>query len=278
MKKFFAGLIILLILGGAGFFLGWAQLTVPSGSYGVLRSKTHGLDERLIREGEFRWVWYKLIPTNVTIQVFTPDRIEKTLTFRGSLPSGDVYAAFSSLNADFSYEVSANVSFNIRADALISLVSEKNLAGQDDLAAFEEGLAADVEAFIRSQLEILGENEGEIQSILGSGRSPALEDAIKRAFPQIENLSCRIPAAIFPDFALYRQSRSIYEDFLAKQREYLSAGIGAEAGKQFDSRFRFDELARYGELLTKYPILLQYLALEDGAAGRTGTADSRGNP
>jgi hypothetical protein len=262
MKKFFAVLVVLLIIGAAGFFLGWAQLQVPAGSYGVMRSKTHGLDERLIREGEFRWVWYKLIPTNVDIQVFTLGRVEKPFTFRGSLPSGDVYAAFSSLNVDFSYELSGVLSFNIRADALISLVSENAIAGQEDLAAFEESLAADIEAFIRSRLEILGEDEGELKLRVSSGRSPRLEDARKGAFPQIENLSCRLPAAVFPDFVLYRQVRSVYEDFLAKQREYLNAGMDAEAGKQFESRFRYDELARYGELLTKYPILLQYLALK----------------
>ncbi|GHT71770.1 hypothetical protein FACS1894110_25330 [Spirochaetia bacterium] len=268
MKKFFAFLVVLLIVGGVGFFFGWAQLGVPSGSYGVMRSKTHGLDQRLIREGEFRWVWYKLIPTNVTIQVFTPNRVEKTFTLRGMLPSGDVYAAFSSLNVDFSYELSADLSFNVRADSLIPLVSEKNLAGQEDLSAFEAGLAADIEAFIPGQMEILASNEGEMASISGSGRSPALEEAIRGAFPQIENLSCRIQAATFPDFALYRQVRGIYEDFLAKQREYLSAGMEGGAEKQLDSRFRFDELARYGELLTKYPILLQYLAIENGVPQR----------
>ncbi|GHV13659.1 hypothetical protein FACS189491_08900 [Spirochaetia bacterium] len=267
MKKFFVFLVVLLILGGAGFFLGWAQLTVPPGSYGVLRSKTHGLDSRLIREGEFRWVWYKLIPTNVTIQLFTPNRIEKTFTFRGNLPSGDVYAAFSSLNADFSYELSANFSFNIDGDALIPLVTEKNLSGQEDLSAYEESLAAEIEAFIRSQLEILEGDEAELKAILNAGSSSRLEDTVKRAFPQARNFSCRIPGAVFPDFVLYRQVRGVYEDFLAKQREYLAAGMEMGVEKQLDSRFRFDELARYGELLTKYPVLLQYLAIEQGTVG-----------
>ncbi|GHU78561.1 hypothetical protein FACS189462_3440 [Spirochaetia bacterium] len=267
MKKFLAVLIVLLIAGCVGFFLGWAQLGVPSGSYGVMRSKTHGLDERLIREGDFRWVWYKLIPTNVTIQVFTLDQIERPFSFQGSLPSGDVYAAFSGFDADFSYEMSGTFSFNIRADSLLSLVSERNLAGQEDLIAYEAGLASDIEAFIRSQLEVISADEGVIASILSSGRSPVLDSAIAEAFPQIENLACRIPAAVFPDFVLYRQTRLIYEDFFAKQREYLSAGLDTDAGKQLDSRFRFDELARYGELLTKYPILLQYLAIENKAAG-----------
>jgi len=47
MKKFLAGLIVLVVLGGVVFFFGWVQLAVPPGSYGVLRSKTHGVDPQV---------------------------------------------------------------------------------------------------------------------------------------------------------------------------------------------------------------------------------------
>jgi hypothetical protein len=270
MKKFFAVLFVLLIVGAVVFYFGWAQLPVPSGSYGVIRSKTHGLDPNLVRAGEFRWVWYKLIPTNVTIQVYNLNRIDKTLSFRGRLPSGDMYAAavgaFSGLTTDLSYRISEIISFNIKADSLISLIEEKNFTGQEDLEAYEESLASEIEIFTLGLLETL-EDDKELELIIEAGLSPRLENEITEAFPQIENLSCRIPASVFPDFILYRQILEIYEGFLAKQQEYSSGGMDMEAGKQFDSRFRLDELARYGELLTKYPILLQYLTLENGGLG-----------
>jgi hypothetical protein len=38
MKKALFSFIILILLGGAGFFFGWAQMPVPPGSDGVLRS------------------------------------------------------------------------------------------------------------------------------------------------------------------------------------------------------------------------------------------------
>jgi hypothetical protein len=283
MKKFFAVFLVLLIVGALGFFFGWAQLPVPAGTYGVMRSKTHGLDPNLIREGEVRWVWYKLIPSNVTIEVYSLNRIDRTISFRGRLPSGDAInttgaddaiGAFPGFGTDFAYKISANISFKIKADSLISLIAEKNLAGQEDLELYEESLAAQIEAFILEYLEtaqgvsITTQGDaGEFKAILGSGLSPRLEDKITEAFPQIGNLSCRVPPSVFPDFILYQQALGAYENFLAKEREYSNGGTGAgaDAAKRLNSRFRLDELARYGELLTKYPILLQYLALESGA-------------
>ena len=73
MKKFLITFFILLILAGVFFFLVWVQFSVPVGSYGVIASKTHGVDPQLVKSGEFRWVWYKLIPTNVKIAVFSPE-------------------------------------------------------------------------------------------------------------------------------------------------------------------------------------------------------------
>ena len=102
MKKFLVTLLILLILAGTVFFLGWSQMSVPVGYYGVINSKTHGVNPELVRSGEFRWIWYKLIPTNVNIAVFRLDPVNFTMNFSSSLPSGDTYASFAGIEADFS--------------------------------------------------------------------------------------------------------------------------------------------------------------------------------
>ncbi|MDR0624191.1 MAG: hypothetical protein LBG10_07150 [Treponema sp.] len=264
MKKFIAALIILIILGGAGFFFGWAQLTVSPGSVGVMRSKTHGIDPRLIREGEFRWVWYKLIPTNVSVSVYRLDRMEHPFTVKNTLPSGSAYAAFAGITADFSYEVSAALSFSINPDFLVSLISDNNIGTQADLDAFETTVAGNIETFILRRIGLGEETTGDFEAMFRTGSSPELETAIKESFPYIENINCLIQTVKIPDFALYRQVRGIYEDFLFRQQEYLSGGMMEKAESRIDSQFRFDELARYGELLTKYPVLVQYLAIENG--------------
>jgi hypothetical protein len=264
MKKFIAALIFLIILGGAAFFFGWAQLTVPPGTYGVMRSKTHGVDPGLIREGEFRWVWYKLIPTNVDITVYRLDRVEHPFSVKNTLPSGGTYAAFAGITADFSYEVSAVLSFSINPELLISLISHHNIGSQADLDAFETTVAGNIESFILRRTGLSEEAAGDFEDMLRTGSSPELENAVRASFPYIENINCLFRTAQFPDFALYRQVRGVYEDFLSRQQEYLSGGLMEKAEARIDSQLRFDELARYGELLTKYPVLIQYLAIENG--------------
>lgn len=272
MKKIFVFFIFFIILGGLAFFFGWAQFAVPPGSYGLMRSKTHGVDSRLIREGEFRWVWYKLIPTNVDITLYRLDRVEHSFAFRNSLPSGSAYAAFAGLTADFSYDVSGEFVFSLKPDTLVSLAVDTNTGSQEELDSLEKTLANEIEGFILRRLGLNGENTQTLEEILSTGSSPALESAILEQFPAIENLSCHIKTAHFPDFVLYRRVREIFETFLSQEKEYLDGGLREKAEKQIDSRLRFDELERYGELLTKYPILVQYLALEKGIRGDLGPA------
>jgi hypothetical protein len=261
MRKFFITLLLLLALGGVVFFIGWAQLKVPLGSYGVMRSKTHGLDPVLIREGEFRWYWYKLIPTNVDIQVFRPAKVDRRLNRRGVLPSADIYGSFAEIKADFSYEFNAAFSFHIGGDSLIPLIREQNLLTQEDLDAYTGTLAQNIEGFIARRLESLAEDGEALRRILETGTSTTLDAEILRAFPMAEGFSCHFEALRFPDYRLYTQVRELYADYLAKQRDYLDRALDDQAAEHINSKFRLDELAQYGDLLTRFPVLLEYLKL-----------------
>ena len=118
MKKFLVVLLFLALLGGTVFFLGWTHLTVPPGSYGVMQSKTHGLDPEVIRDGEFRWLWYKVLPTNVDVSVFTIGPVRRVIESSGNLSSGDIYAALVGITENFSWEVSGEFSFSLKPEAL----------------------------------------------------------------------------------------------------------------------------------------------------------------
>jgi hypothetical protein len=262
MKKFMV--LLILIALGACFFLGWVQYQVPQGSFGVIRSKTHGIDPAVVREGRFRWVWYKLLPTNVKIQIFKTPEISLPLNISGRLPSGDVYASLAGLRTDFSYELKGSVSASIRADALPSLAEEKNLLSQGDLDAYGRDLSSQIGAYINQRFWVYAGNEEALTQASRTGALPALEDDLLARFPELENLDCSVTVLRFPDFVLYGQVRELYEMYLASQRKNLEDGLSRRAAQNIDSQFRFDELSRYGELLTKYPALIQYLALERG--------------
>jgi hypothetical protein len=266
MKRFFALLFILIILGGTVFFFGWAQLPVPPGAYGVMRSKTHGVDPRIIREGEFRWVRYKLIPTNVKTVVFSPSKVSRTIRSSGTLPSGGVYASLAGVEADFSWEISGQFSFSVKGEALPSLAASENLGSGEDLESYETALADRIEAHVLDFLLSSSEDSGRMEALLVSGSVPELTESVNRAFPEIEGFSCLIRSTRYPDYALYRSLRSLYEDYLKQLELSLRTLLSGEAESRALNRQRLDELAKYGELLTRYPILLQYLALEKGVA------------
>ncbi|MDR0402988.1 MAG: hypothetical protein LBH35_05290 [Treponema sp.] len=275
MKKV---LTILILLGAAGvcFFLGWVQFQVPPGAYGVIRSKTHGTDGGVIRPGEFRWVWYRLIPTNAVVQVYTLPEPALPIEIRGKLPSGDVYSAMAGIAGDFSYELKGSFSYSLRPEALPGLVERWNMSSQKDLDAYVEKLSPEIENRIRQNLWTYAEREDVLERIRTGGSIPELEGTLAAAFPAAENLAIRLEILNFPDFTLYREVKEFYGDYIASQRQTLSAGLDRMAGEAVAAKRRLDELSLYGELLSKYPILLNYLALEKGfpPSGNTGAGSA----
>ncbi|MDR1212078.1 MAG: hypothetical protein LBK40_07600 [Spirochaetaceae bacterium] len=264
MKKIIAVFILLIVLAGACFVFGWVQRTVPPGSYGVLRSKTHGIDDRLIQEGEFRWAWYALIPTNARVSVFSLDTVSRELSAKGSLPSGEVLSSLEGIPLDFSYEVEGSFSFSIKPSSLTVLAGQGAAADQAALDSFEDKTAAEIAAFAVQRLRFYAEDETAMTAI-AQGEVADVKADIERAFPGVEHLSLIITVARFPDYALYRSLRSLYDEYLARQTDTLRPGTLSAAQNRMNSQLRFDELTRYGELLTKYPVLLKYLALEQGS-------------
>jgi hypothetical protein len=263
MKKFFITLLVLLILAAIGFFFGWAQMGVPPDAYGVIRSKSHGIDPNLVRPGEFRWVWYKLVPTNVQTSVFRLDTVSRDISARNTLPSADTYAAFAGVQGDASWELRASISFTLSPDALIPLVAANNIGTQDELDSHQADIAAQIEAFVLNRLNYSEEFATQIEAMLKDNANLDLEREIVGRSPQIANFSLVIQSAKLPDFTLYRVTKGLYEEFIAKQREFIASELSEKALNRVETYNRFEELERYGVLLTKYPILLDFLALEN---------------
>ncbi|MDR0628176.1 MAG: hypothetical protein LBG24_00735 [Treponema sp.] len=273
MRKFVVIGIILSIIGGTAFFFGWVQLMVPPGAYGVLRSKTHGVDPKIIRSGEFRWMWYTLIPANAEIQVFTLDQVSHSLSIQETLPSGKEYASFAGFTLDFAYTLRISFSFTIKPDALVTLIDTRHILDQAGLDAFEMNLATQIETFTLQRLRIYTTDIAKLEEMLGTGSIAALEADIRRVFPDIENLMCSIKTQNFPDISLYQQFRMLYTGYLAKQQEYIQSEQTLQPEARMLTHIRFDDLTRYGELLTKYPILLQFLELEQRNQAKSASID-----
>jgi len=263
MKKFFFTLFLLLAIGFTVFMFGWAQYSVPPGSYGVIYSKTHGVDPKPVKSGEFRWIWYKLIPTNVEIAVFRLEPVNFNINFNSTLPSGDIYASFAGIGAKFSWELNAVVSFSINPDKLVSVVSAHNLKDQGEMDAYIKDITDGIENYILRVFSSVEADNTRLENLMAGNKDNELERAIAGLYPEIQDFSLTVHSAVYPDFVLYKEVRLLYEDYLQKQRELVSSGFGKRAESQIASRLHLEELEKYGELLTKYPILLNYIELEN---------------
>jgi hypothetical protein len=263
MKKFFATLLILIIVAALGLFFGWAQRGVPPDAYGIIRSKTHGLDTRLVKAGEFIWLWYKLIPTNAETSVFRLNSVNHEFSSYNTLPSGKDYAAFAGIGGNFSWELRAIFSFSLRPESLITLVAENNIRTQEELEFYENELAGQIDSYIIRRINTEDTFYRQIEELVKNGENSELEQEIEKQFSTIIRFSLRVKSAQFPDFALYQQVKELYEGYIAIQKEFISGELREKARNRVESYHRFDELEQYGALLSKYPILLDYLALEN---------------
>jgi hypothetical protein len=237
---------------------------VPPDSYGVIRSGTHGLDPNLVVPGEFGWAWYKLVPNNARTSVFRIAPVRREFLARGTLPSAGTYAAFMGLREDFSWELGASMSFSLRPSALVGLAGSLNLGSQEDLALREGELAEEIRAFAIRWIEDAPEFAWRADSLMREGEIPELTARIARRFPEIEGFSLRITSARFPDFAMYEQARALHGEFVALQGELVSDRLTDMAARRVETFGRLEELELYGELLTRFPKLLEFLALDSG--------------
>jgi hypothetical protein len=262
MEKFLLTLFLLVIIAGVGLFFGWAQQGVPPDAYGVIQSKTHGIDPQMVKPGEFRWVWYKLIPTNAKTTVFRLAPYTREINMRNTLPSGKTYSAFAEIQDDFSWEINIVVSFSLKPDSIIPLLSANNFGDQEGLTRYEDEVAGQIEAFLLRRLNSTEEYPEQIEDILTRGKSLQTERELQGQFPFIHDFALAVKPVKLPDFALYKQARGVYEEYLAMQKGYIAGDLREAAKDRIDSLLRYDELELYGALFTKYPILIDYLSIE----------------
>ena len=229
MKAFLIVLVILVILGGAAFYFGWVQILLPPEHYAVVFTKTGGYDQDVIPPGQFVWRWERLIPTNMTLHIFDLTPRSKEVSFRGSLPSADLYSSVLPDNPDFSVSGTVHLQFAVAPDSLPALVSEKKLSpeGLDD---FYSARAEDISARVMDAVQ-------EIRTDMLSGAE--------------------------------LDRRQSYRDLVQirdRSREQAIANQASEQVRAENSRDRqeanLELLKEYGKLLNEYPILLKALAVQ----------------
>jgi hypothetical protein len=259
MKKGVVIFVIVIILGAAGFFGGWAQFGLPHGSVGVVRSKTSGVRPELLAEGKITWLWYKLIPGNVKIIPFTLQPVRGQVRLSGDLPQSEVYRKFVGMDADFSWKILVNYEFMIKADTLPGLVESGVVTANDDLEPLVNAAVANIEQEIQTRLNSA---DVSVRRIFEKGAS-GLAGEIAEKNPGISVVSINIMPQKLPDFALYDSGAEIYAGFIEKQKQVIDETVLSEAAKRVSNQFRLDNLEQFGALFERYPNLIQYMQFED---------------
>ena len=272
MKALIIILVVLLLLAGAAFFAGWIQLLLPAETYGVIFTKTGGLDNKVVYPGEFSWRWERLIPTNLTLYKYKLTTYKLESTFKGTLPSAETYSSVLQEKPDFSYEIKLAAALRIRPEKLVDLTSEKKIT-PDNL---EDFLKSRADTFAKRFFEIILKSpEGAPgETITAAALTEKFKQSIPDFFPELEITDLAVLNIKLPDMELYSRARESYFRIMAAReasQAEIAARVMAEQEVHYLSQQREIEnlelLRQYGELLSKYPILIKFLYLkylEDG--------------
>lgn len=254
---FFIILFLFLIIGGTVFYLGWIQIHLGPDLYAVAFTKTGGWDESVMTPGKFIWRWERLIPTNMTLYKFPLKPVSTRIQTQGSFPSADLYSSLLENPSGFSYSLELSLNFSIKPDNLPSLVTENSLT-PDNLDTWYEGIKASLTNRITEGIINLANSSPD--KLLTINRN--IEDLIITAFPYLDFSEILVLDLNIPDLDLYEKTREKYFEVMEAKSAALIRSLEAAVEKQSQEASRFELLTKYGQLLTEYPILLDYLTLE----------------
>ena len=217
MKKFLACVLILAVFTGAVFYVGWTQFRVKPDTMGVVVSKTNGVDDKPVLNGEFAWHWQFLLPTNATLKTFQikPVNIQKTIT--GTLPSGEAYASIFNADGLFDYSFTFDILLTVSPEAVVELMKLNEITDDITLTAYLEGAAGTLAQHAAAY--ILNRAEGNASFRIESLRREEILRGIQiyKDFPEIDVSVFSIQASKLPDYNMYKKISNMQPEQLAEK-------------------------------------------------------------
>lgn len=208
MKKAIFWLIVLVLIAGTIFFVGYVQFRVPLGKHGVMVSKSSGYYEKLISHDEFTWRWECLIPTNAVILTFnlSPVTIEKSID--GVLENGERYAKTLANGAVFSWQANVKLKANIRHDRLIEVIKANNINTQEALDSYiNERLESIIFSSVEKAIAFYQEHSNEYTMENFKGKCKTYFEEKSIPLLKLEIVSLQFTS---PDFRTYSVAREAY--------------------------------------------------------------------
>ncbi len=214
MKKFLACVFILLIFTGVVFYIGWTQFRVKPDTIGIVVSKTSGIDEKPVLNGEFAWHWQFLLPTNAVLKTFhiKPVSVQKTVS--GTLPSGEAYASIYKADKLFDYSFTFDIQLTLSPEAVVELMKLNKITDDTDLTAYLEGAAGTMAQHAANYIL----NRAETNSAFKTealNRDEILRGIhIYKEFPELDVSVFSIQSSKLPDYKMYEKISNMQPDQL----------------------------------------------------------------
>lgn len=274
MRRFTWSVVLLLLASLTVFFIGWLSLRVRPGYVAVVASKTGGVEPRPLEAGRFSWSLAALLPTNLRVVSFSPKPVGRNLKLEGELPSAAAYRAFMAGEPDFSWRLTLSLKAAPKALALPELFSRYGVDSDEALAAWlsDELDSALIDA--RALVLALFADEDGAQLIAAGRADESVRAGVAAKRPMLEILAFGISEARLPDLALYAQARELYLGYIERFRASVEPALAAASELAARDQVKIELLRRYGQLLTEFPSLIDYLAIEAGIAPRPIAAPS----
>lgn len=268
MKKLLFILLIMILIGATGFGFGYVPLRLEPGEQALLFSKTSGWEEDVYQAGQFAWAWQLLIPTNASLYVFEDTVRDVRVESDSLLPSAELYAEYADGQADFRQRFSLRISYRAGASALQTAVPQGLRPGDLDQWYGRRDAQLETQAIRITTLELERFSErADAPPLTADQLSETLLTRLAERNPELEFLSLVVDTLELPDLVLYRAARETYLSVQDARREALVAAAQELAASRAESDQRIENLQRYGEVLSNFPVLLDYLeiAAQSGA-------------
>lgn len=216
MKKFLACLFILAVFTGAVFYAGWTQFRVKPDTVGIVVSKTSGVEEKPVLNGEFAWHWQFLLPTNATLKSFQIKPVDVQKTISGCLPSGEAYASIYGAEGLFNYSFTFDIQLTLSPEALVELMQQNKITDDSDLKTYLEGAAGTMAQhaanYILNRAETNTNPSFRVEAIKREELLRGIQ--IYKDFPEIDVTVFSIQNSKLPDYNMYKKIQNLQPDEL----------------------------------------------------------------
>ena len=267
LRRFRRWMTFLIFLGFAGFiaYTGWVQYDIPEGYGGLIHTKfsfkdgakTGGFDEAITVHDGLHWRWEKLFPTNLTMHVYPLEIRTVTLSSQGTLPSGDIYLDYIGEQdaSRFNWNISVSLSYRLKEESIPRLADEKGIFPED----LEEFFSEEEQLMEREMFGFIKDYSPEDS---GTAYWAGIEEDLNRLHPFLEITSLAPESIIQPDLVLYEKARSLYFAYLDEKNRALEEMIARVAPRTTVNEEKMKVLEEYGKVLTEYPVLIDFFALD----------------